>query len=276
MKKLIAALLAGTMVFSLSACGSKDTAATATDAATDAVETEAADTASDAEETEAADSTGGTLVMATNAEFPPYEYYEGGEIIGIDADIARAIAEDMGMELRIDDMKFDSIVAAVQSGKADFGAAGMTVIEDRLVSVNFSDTYAEAKQVIIIKEDSEIASADDLAGKRVGVQLGTTGDILADDIEDGDIVRYDKGAEAVMALTQDKIDAVIIDNEPAKVFVSENEGLKTIDDAYEIEEYAIAVAKDNTELLDKINESIANLKESGKLQEIIDSYISAE
>lgn len=286
MKKLIAALLVGTMVFSLSACGSKETAATdaettaetaATDAETAAeTETDAAD--ADAAETDAADSesAGGTLVMATNAEFPPYEYYEGGEIIGIDADIARAIAEDMGMELRIDDMKFDSIVAAVQSGKADFGAAGMTVTEDRLVSVNFSDTYAEAKQVIIVKEDSDIASADDLTGKKVGVQLGTTGDILADDIENGDIVRYDKGAEAVMALTQDKIDAVIIDNEPAKVFVSENEGLKTIDDAYEIEEYAIAVAKDNTELLDKINESIANLKESGKLQEIIDSYISAE
>lgn len=279
MKKLIAALLVGTMVFSLSACGSKETAAT--DAAAETAETAAAETdaaEADAAETDAADSesAGGTLVMATNAEFPPYEYYEGGEIIGIDADIARAIAEDMGMELRIDDMKFDSIVAAVQSGKADFGAAGMTVTEDRLVSVNFSDTYAEAKQVIIVKEDSDIASADDLAGKKVGVQLGTTGDILADDVENGDIVRYDKGAEAVMALTQDKIDAVIIDNEPAKVFVSENEGLKTIDDAYEIEEYAIAVAKDNTELLDKINESIANLKESGKLQEIIDSYISAE
>lgn len=279
MKKLIAALLVGTMVFSLSACGSKETAAT--DAAAETAETAAAETdaaEADAAETDAADSesAGGTLVMATNAEFPPYEYYEGGEIIGIDADIARAIAEDMGMELRIDDMKFDSIVAAVQSGKADFGAAGMTVTEDRLVSVNFSDTYAEAKQVIIVKEDSDIAGADDLAGKKVGVQLGTTGDILADDVENGDIVRYDKGAEAVMALTQDKIDAVIIDNEPAKVFVSENEGLKTIDDAYEIEEYAIAVAKDNTELLDKINESIANLKESGKLQEIIDSYISAE
>lgn len=279
MKKLIAALLVGTMVFSLSACGSKETAAT--DAAAETAETAAAETdaaEADVAETDAADSesAGGTLVMATNAEFPPYEYYEGGEIIGIDADIARAIAEDMGMELRIDDMKFDSIVAAVQSGKADFGAAGMTVTEDRLVSVNFSDTYAEAKQVIIVKEDSDIAGADDLAGKKVGVQLGTTGDILADDVENGDIVRYDKGAEAVMALTQDKIDAVIIDNEPAKVFVSENEGLKTIDDAYEIEEYAIAVAKDNTELLDKINESIANLKESGKLQEIIDSYISAE
>ena len=214
--------------------------------------------------------------MATNAEFPPYEYYEGGEVVGIDADIARAIAEDMGMEVKIDDMAFESIIAAVQSGKADFGAAGMTVTEDRLANVNFSETYAEAKQVIIVPEGSEIKTADDLSGKKVGVQLGTTGDILADDIEDGTVERYSKGAEAVQALVQGKIDAVIIDNEPAKVFVSENEGLTTIEDAYEAEQYAIAVAKDNTELLDKINASIANLKESGKLQEIIDKYISAE
>jgi polar amino acid transport system substrate-binding protein len=274
MKKLMAALLVGTMVFSLSACGSKDTASTdaQTEAATDAAEegSEATDAAEDAE------STGGTLVMATNAEFPPYEYYEGGEVVGIDADIAQAIADELGMELQIDDMAFDSIIAAVQTGKADFGAAGMTVTEDRLQNVSFSDTYAEAKQVIIVKEGSDIQSADDLNGKTVGVQLGTTGDILADDIEDGTVERYNKGAEAVLALTQDKIDAVIIDSEPAKVFVSENEGLTTIDDAYEVEEYAIAVAKDNTELLDQINEAIANLKESGKLQEIIDKYISAE
>lgn len=268
MKKLIAALLVGTMVFSLSACGSKETAST--DAATEASTDAASEAATDAAEgTEAA---GGTLVMATNAEFPPYEYYEGGEVVGIDADIA----EDMGMEVKIEDMAFDSIIAAVQSGKADFGAAGMTVTEDRLANVNFSETYAEAKQVIIVPEGSEIKTADDLSGKKVGVQLGTTGDILADDIEDGTVERYNKGAEAVQALVQGKIDAVIIDNEPAKVFVSENEGLTTIEDAYEAEQYAIAVAKDNTELLDKINASIANLKESGKLQEIIDKYISAE
>lgn len=279
MKKLIVALLAGTMVFSLSACGSRETAATdaASEAETGAAETDAAETDAAEEETDAAkESTGGTLVMATNAEFPPYEYYEGGEIVGIDADIARAIAEDMGMELKIEDMAFDSIIAAVQSGKADFGAAGMTVTEDRLASVNFSDTYAEAKQVIIIKEGSEIKSADDLTGKKVGVQLGTTGDILADEIEDGTVERYNKGAEAVMDLVGDRVDAVIIDNEPAKVFVSQNEGLTMIEDAYEAEQYAIAIAKDNTELVEKINASIANLKESGKLQEIIDKYISAE
>lgn len=268
MKKLLAALLAGAMVFSLAACGTKETAGPG---AADAPETVAADTK--AEETEGGDN---TLVMATNAEFPPYEYYEGGDIIGIDADIARAIAEEMGMQLKIEDMAFDSVIAAVQSGKADFGAAGLTVTEDRLANVDFSETYAEAQQVIIVKEGSEIASADDLVGRKVGVQTGTTGDILSDDIEDGEVERYNKGAEAVQALNQDKIDAVIIDNEPAKVFVSENEGLTILDGAYEPEQYAIAVAKGNTELLEKINTAIKNLKDSGKLDEIVGRYISAE
>jgi polar amino acid transport system substrate-binding protein len=217
-----------------------------------------------------------TLVMATNAEFPPYEYYEGDDIVGIDAEIAQAIADDMGYELVIEDMAFDSIIAAVQSGKADFGAAGMTVSEDRLQSINFTDTYAQASQVIIVKEDSEIASPDDLVGKRIGVQLGTTGDIYSDDIEDASIERYNKGFEAVQALTQDKVDAVIIDREPAKVFVSENEGLKILDESFTDEEYAICVSKDNDKLLEEINASIAKLKESGELQAIIDKYISAE
>lgn len=217
-----------------------------------------------------------TLVMATNAEFPPYEFYQGDTVVGIDAEIARAIAEDMGYELVIEDMAFDSIIAAVQSGKADFGAAGMTVNEERLQSINFTDTYAHASQVIIVKMDSSIKTPDDLVGKTVGVQLGTTGDIYSSDIEDAKIERYNKGFEAVQALNQDKIDAVIIDREPAKVFVSENTGLVILDESFTEEDYAIAVAKDNTELLEQMNASLAKLKESGKLQEIIDKYISAE
>ena len=275
MKKLIAAMLVGTMVFSLSACGTKETASTdaATEAATDGT-TEAATDA--AEETEAAE--GGVLVMATNAEFPPYEYYEGGEVVGIDADIARAIGEDMGMELKIEDMAFDSIIAAVQSGKADFGAAGMTVDEDRLKNVDFSDPYTTASQVIIVKEDSDIAGPDDLSGKYIGVQLGTTGDIYATDYEEegSTIERYNKGFEAVQAMLQGKIDAVVIDIEPAKVFVSQNEGIKILDEALTVEEYAIAVKKGNTELLEQINGALAELKDSGELQAIIDKYISAE
>ena len=180
------------------------------------------------------------------------------------------------MTLQIEDMAFDSIILAVNSGKADIGVAGMTVTEDRLENVNFSDSYATAAQVVILKEDSEIATVDDLAGKTIGVQLGTTGDIYADDIEDATIERYNKGFEAVQALSQGKIDAVIIDREPAKVFVEENEGLKILDEEFTVEEYAIAIAKDNEELLEKVNGALAALKESGKLDEIIAKYITAE
>ena len=194
--------------------------------------------------------------MATNAEFPPYEYHDGDAIVGIDGEIAKAIADELGMELEIEDIAFDSIIPEIVSGKADMGLAGMTVTEDRMQSVDFSDTYAKASQKIIVTEDSEIASPDDLKGVIVGVQLGTTGDIYVSDLEaDGTTVeRYNKGFEAVQALSQGKIDAVVIDGEPAKTFVAETEGLKILEESFTDEEYAIAVKKGNTELLEKINE----------------------
>ena len=230
------------------------------------------------ESPEDVDRSNGTLVMATNAEFEPYEYHEGDDIVGIDADIAQAICDKLGYELKIEDMEFDSILPAVQSGKADFGAAGMTVTEDRKASVDFSDTYATASQMIIVKEDSKIAGPDDLKGVTVGVQLGTTGDIYVSDLEaDGTTVeRYNKGFEAVQALSQGKIDAVVIDGEPAKTFVSESEGLKILDEAFTVEEYAIAVKKGNSELLDKINTALESLKDNGTLDEIVAKYIKAE
>ena len=255
MKKLISTLLIAACVFSLAACGSKK------------------------EETESKEESGkesDTLVMATNAEFPPYEYYEGDEVVGLDAEIAQAIAEELGMTLKIEDMAFDSIIPAVTSGKADFGAAGMTVTEDRKKNVDFTDTYATATQVIIVKEDSDIAGPDDLVGKKIGVQLGTTGDIYAGDIEDAEVEQYNKGFEAVQALTQGKIDAVVIDGEPAKEFVAQAEGLKILDEAFTEEEYAIAVAKGNDDLREKINDALAKLKESGKIDEIVAKYISAD
>jgi polar amino acid transport system substrate-binding protein len=216
------------------------------------------------------------LVMATNAEFPPYEYYEGDVVVGIDAEIAKAIADECGAELVIEDMAFDSILTSVQSGKADMGIAGLTITEDRLQNVDFSNSYAIATQVIIVNEDSTIDDPDDLGGKTIGVQLGTTGDIYAEDIEDATIERYNKGFEAVQALLQGKVDAVIIDNEPAKVFVEQNAGLRIVNKEFTVEEYAIAVKKGNTELLDKVNKAIEKLQESGKLQEIVDKYIKAE
>ena len=216
------------------------------------------------------------LVMATNAEFPPYEFHEGDKIVGIDVEICQAIADELGKELVIEDMAFDSVITSVYTGKADLGAAGLTITEDRLKNINYSDPYATAAQVIIIKDDSDIASPDDLVGKTIGVQLGTTGDIYAEDIEDATLERYNKGFEAVQALLQGKIDAVIIDNEPAKVYVSQNDGLKIVDEAFTYEEYAIAIAKDNTKLLDDVNAAIKKLKDSGKLDEIVAKYISAD
>lgn len=287
-KQILALFMAAVMAGSLTACGSS--AADSTTAADTTTAGEAATTAADAaaeknDETTAAGSeaaeggaAGGILVMATNAEFPPYEYHDGGEIVGIDVEVAEAIAAKLGMTLEIEDIAFDSIIPELQSGKADIGAAGMTVSEDRLKNVDFSDTYTTASQVIIVKEDSDITGPDDLAGKYIGVQLGTTGDIYASDYEaeGSTIERYNKGFEAVQAMLQDKIDAVVIDVEPAKVFVSQNEGIKILDEALTVEEYAIAVKKGNTELLEKINTALAELKESGELQAIIDKYISAE
>jgi len=216
------------------------------------------------------------LVMATNAAFPPYESVEGNEIIGIDPEIAKLIADDLGRELVIEDMAFDSIIAAVQSGKADIAMAGLTVTEDRKQNINFSDPYTEAAQVIVVKKDSPVASPDDLEGKTVGVQIGTTGDIYAGDIADATIERYSKYFEAINALNQDKIDAVIVDREPAKVFVSDSDELKMIDKEFTLEEYAIGVAKENTELLDQINASLKKLQESGEIDKIINKYINAE
>lgn len=293
MKKVLYLVLAITMVFALfAACGkvegeAQDASADAADAgdAADAVDSdETADAGDvDQEDNESADDYADEvkpLVMATNAEFPPYEFHDGGEIVGIDVEIAQAIAEKLGMELVIEDMAFDSIIPAVQSGKADMGLAGMTVTEDRLKSINFSDSYATGKQVIIVAEGSDIASAEDFEGKTIGVQGSTTGDLYVtwDYVDEGlaEIERYNKGVDAVMALIQGKVDAVVIDNEPAKVFVSQNEGLVILETEYITENYAAAFAKDNEELLEKVNAALVELKESGKLQEIVDKYISAE
>ena len=228
------------------------------------------------------------LHMGTNANFPPYEYHEYVDdvdtIVGIDAEVAAAIADYLGYELVIDDMEFGAIITAVQTGKIDFGMAGMTVTEERLESVNFSSTYATGIQVIIVKEGSAITSVDDLfaegANTIIGVQESTTGDLYCTwDIEDeglGTVERFKNGADAVQALVTGKVDCVVIDNEPAKAFVATNEGLTILESAYAVEDYAIAIAKDNAELLEKINEALAALTEDGTIPAIIEKYIPAE
>ena len=248
-----------------------------------------------------------TLVMATNAQFPPYEYKEGNEFAGIDVEIAGLIAKKLGMTLKIEDVDFGSIIDGVASGKYDMGMAGLTVTETRLKSVNFSTTYATGIQVIIVKDGSSIKSLDDIfvfddngdptalknTNIKVGVQQDTTGDIYSSDaienwgfndlneddsIKTDRVVRYKSGAEAVAALKTDKIDMVIIDNEPAKSFGAANEGIHILEgeNEYAVEDYAICIAKENTELLEKINKALAELKTEGELDRIINKYINAD
>ena len=287
MKKLAAVFLAGIMCASLAACGSSaadDAASTDTQTAAEETAEETADDAAAADtEGETAEAgevttvTEGILTMGTNAAFPPYEYYEGDTVVGIDAEIAQAIAEKLGLSLEIVDMDFNSIITAVQSGKVDVGIAGMTVDPERLENVDFTDSYATGVQVVIVTEDSEIASVDDLEGKLIGVQEGTTGwSYCSEDYGDDMVIPYTNGATAVQALLDGKVDCVVIDQQPALSFVEANEGLKILETEYAVEDYAIAVSKDNTALRDAINTALNELIEDGTVQGILDKYITAE
>lgn len=294
MKKITAIALALVMLLALCACGNSGKEPVPTPpAATPAADTPAPADAANEPATQPDDNpvetafttvTDGVLTMATNAQFPPYEFYEGQEIVGIDADILAAIAGKLGLKVQIDDMEFDSIIEAVKNGKADIGLAGITVTPERAEVINFTDSYATGVQVIIVTDDSAITSVDDLfadgANHVVGVQRNTTGDIFASgDIEDaglGTIDRYSKGADAVQALKTGKVDCVIIDNEPAKAFVAEVDGLKILDTEYVVEDYSAVLSKDNPELYDAVNNAIKELIADGTIKGIIDRYISAD
>ena len=266
-RKILALVLAAAFCMSFAACNKETPEEKSTNGDSTAADTATADTPA----------ANGKLVMATNASFPPYEFYENEKIVGIDAEIAELIAQKLGKELEIKDMEFDSIIGSVQTGAVDIGMAGMSVTEDRLVSVDFSDPYATAKQVIIVKDGSGIESGDDLKDKKIGVQLSTTGDIYAsDDFGEENVKKYNKGNDAVAALVSGVVDAVIIDNEPAKSFVAENDGLKILEASYADEEYAIAINKKNTELKDQINNALKELKDDGSIDKIVDKYIKAE
>ena len=225
----------------------------------------------------------GKLIMATNAAFPPYEYIEGNKVVGIDAEIAGAIAQKLGLELQIDDMEFDSIIESVKGGKADIGLAGMTVTPERQEVINFTASYATGVQVVIVNEGSAITSVDDLFAEGamhvIGVQRNTTGDLYSTwDLEDAGLAtvdRYSKGADAVQALLTGKVDCVVIDNEPAKAFVEANEGLVILDTAYAVEDYAAAMSKDNAELYEAVNKALEELIADGTVASIIEKYIPA-
>ena len=286
MKKALSLMTAAALVLSLAACGSTASSAASSEAASsetassDAASSEAAasEAASETETAELSTVEPGKLIMSTNAAFPPYEMTtDSGEFEGIDIETAQAIADKLGLELQIDDMDFDAALLAVQQGKSDMVMAGVTVTDERQNVMDFTDSYATGIQSIIVKEDSDIASVDDLAGKKIGTQRGTTGYLYcSDDFGDENVVAYDDGLTAVQMLNNGQVDCVVIDNAPAKEFIAANPGLKLLDTAYVEESYAIGVGKGNTELKDAINTALEELKADGTLQAIVDKYITAE
>ena len=270
-RSFMAAAAVSVAALALTACGGSASSA-ASSVASSAASSEAASSAA----AELTTVEAGKLTMATNATFPPYEMTtDSGELEGIDVDTAKAIAEKLGLELQIDDMDFDAALLSVQQGKADIVMAGVTVTDERKAVMDFSDSYATGIQSIIVPNDSDIASPDDLAGKKIGTQRGTTGYIYcSDDFGDENVVAYDDGLTAVQALNNGQVDAVVIDNAPAQEFVAANPGLKVLDTSYAEEDYAIGMAKGSA-LEDAVNKALEELKADGTLQAIVDKYINA-
>ena len=273
-RSFMAAAAVSVAALALTACGGSASSA-ASSVASSAASSEAVSSAAAAELTTVE---AGKLTMATNATFPPYEMTtDAGTIEGIDVDTAQAIAEKLGLELQIDDMDFDAALLSVQQGKADIAMAGITVTDERMAVMSFSDSYATGIQSVIVPEGSDIASVDDLAGKKIGTQRGTTGYLYcSDDFGEDAVVAYDNGLTAVQALNNGQVDAVVIDNEPAKAYVESNPGLKILDTSYAEEDYAIGMNKSNTALLEAVNAALEELKADGTLQAIVDKYIKAE
>ena len=284
MKKLMTLVLALAMVLCLVACGG-----TGNNTADNTADNTTNNTANDADAGDTGDAAfttveEGKLHMSTNAQFPPYEMTtDDGGFEGIDVEIAGKIAEKLGLELVVDDMAFNAALTAAQTGQSDMVMAGVTVNEDRLAVMDFSDTYATGVQVVIVKEDSPIQTIDDLANaEMIGCQADTTGYIYCSyPPEEGGygedhVTAYDNGALAVMALVNGQVDAVVIDNAPAQEFVKANEGLKILDTEFAVEDYAIGFAKGNTALKDAVNAALKELIEDGTVQSIIDKYIPAE
>ena len=286
MKKYFAMILAGMMAVSLAACGGSSNAPAAAPAAEPAAEAEAPE--AEAPEAEAAEAEAPAAEAQTDAQtdaaFPPYEMTsDNGGYEGIDVEIATLIAQKLGLELVVDDMEFGSVITSVQSGKADMAMAGLTVTEERMKNVDFTESYATGVQVIIVPEGSDIQTVDDLANdKMIGVQDGTTGYIYCSaSVDDGGygedhVTSYTNGAMAIEALKGGKVDAVVIDNEPAKAFVAVNDGLKILDTEYIVENYAIGISKDNPALCEAVNNALKELIADGSVQMIVDKYITAE
>ena len=254
-KKVLAMLLAGAMVLGFAGCGSAD------------------------KKTDSADKK--VIVFGTNAEFPPFEYVTSkgtiGEFDGIDIAIAQKIAEDQGKEAKINNMEFDSLLLALDNGQVDAVIAGMTVTDERKQAYDFSTPYYTATQVMIVKGDSDIQKASDMKGKKIVVIQGYTGETCVQEMG-YNYEAFKKGTEAIMELVNGKCDVVVIDSATAEKFVGDNEGLKIVEDpeAFEAEEYAIAVKKGNTELLDQINASVQKMLDDGTVSELSAKYLDVD
>ena len=273
-RSFMAAAAVSVAALALTACGGSASSA-ASSVASSAASSEAVSSAAAADLTTVE---AGKLTMATNAAFPPYEMTtDAGEFEGIDVDTAKAIAEKLGLELQIDDMDFDAALLAAQQGKSDMVMAGVTVNDERKQVMDFSNTYASGVQVVIVKEGSDIATVDDLAGHMIGTQRGTTGYIYcSDDFGEDSVIAYDNGLTAVQALNNGQVDCVVIDSAPAKEFVAANEGLVILDTEYAVEDYAIGMAKGNTALVEAVNGALDELKADGTIDAILAKYIKAE
>lgn len=289
MKKLMTLVLALALVLSLAACGGtgNNTADNTANNTANTTTNNTADTTGDTDAADTGDATfttveEGKLIMSTNAAFPPYEMtsddggYNGTGFEGIDVEIAGAIAEKLGLELQIDDMEFTAALEAAQKGMSDMVMAGVTINDERLAVMDFTNSYATGVQVVIVKEGSDV-TLDNLGEQQIGVQNGTTGwQYCTDDFGEDHVVAFDNGITAVQALVNDQVDCVVIDQAPAESFVAQNAGLTILDTEYTVEDYAIGVAKGNTALLDALNTALDELTADGTIQSIIDKYITAE
>ncbi|MHA4988209.1 basic amino acid ABC transporter substrate-binding protein [Cetobacterium somerae] len=216
----------------------------------------------------------GKLYVGTNAEFPPFEYLDKGEVVGFDIDLVKAIGKKLDMEIVIKDMAFDGLIPALETNKIDIVIAGMTASDERKMAVNFSNPYYTANQVIILNDNNnDIKTFDDLNGKLVGVMLGFTGDVVVSEMKDVKSKKYNASYAAIMELQNNKIDAVVLDSETALNYVKNNKGLKLAETSGEPEEYAIAISKKNSELLNKINTALDELKKDGTYETLLKKYM---
>ncbi len=214
------------------------------------------------------------LYVGTNAEFPPFEYLDKGEVVGFDIDLVKAIGEKLGVEIVIKDMSFDGLIPALETNKIDIVIAGMTASDERKMAVNFSNPYYTANQVIILNDNNnDIKTFDDLNGKLVGVILGFTGDVVVSEMKDVKSKKYNASYAAIMELQNNKIDAIVLDSETALNYVKNNKGLKLAETSGEPEEYAIAISKKNSELLNKINIALDELKKDGTYETLLKKYM---